>query len=84
MNKPEYKCHVTGREVRPLSVGDVQTVRGVRYAWFYCRECDVNERTRSMAGFDATLPGVHVCWFDEPPPSRIWRSRWTGMEVHHG
>lgn len=81
MPKPVFTCHVTGRAVEPLSIGDVQTVQGIRYVWFYCRQCDVNEHTREQVGFDATLPGVHVCWFDEPPPSRMWYSRWFGAEV---
>jgi hypothetical protein len=75
MHEPIYMCHITGREVQPLSVGDIQTIRGVRYAWFYCRECDVNEHRRSEVGFDATLPGIHVAWFDEPQPARVWTSR---------
>jgi len=79
MNKPTFTCHVTGRAVEPLSVGDVQVIRGVRYAWFFCRQCDVNEHTRSEVGFDATLPGVHVVFFDPMPELGVWRSRWTGL-----
>lgn len=81
MTTPKYTCHVTGRDVQPLGVGDVQTVRGVRYAWWYCPVCDVNERTRSMVGFDATLPGVHVCFFDPIPERGVWRSRFGRLEV---
>lgn len=82
MSTPRYHCHVIGRDVQPLSVGDLQTVQGYRYAWWHCPSCDCDEHVRSEVGFDARCPGVHIVWFDTPPPlPREWRSRFSRLEA---